>query len=108
MALLNEDRLFPAEERTRTIAKRLYAGIRYLPIVSPHGHTQAGWFVHNQPFPDPVALFVQPDHYAFRMLYSQGISFAAHPRDSGWISLFRSFSDSPRGCPRPPQIATTM
>ena len=74
MALLNEDRLFPAEERTRTIAKRLYAGIRYLPIVSPHGHTQAGWFVHNQPFPDPVALFVQPDHYAFRMLYSQGIS----------------------------------
>ncbi len=42
--------------------------------MSPHGHTQAGWFARNQPFPDPVKLFVQPDHYVFRMLYSQGIS----------------------------------
>jgi glucuronate isomerase len=42
--------------------------------VSPHGHTQAAWFARNQPFPDPVKLFVQPDHYVFRMLYSQGIS----------------------------------
>jgi len=74
MALLHDDRLFPAEERTRAIARRLYAGIRGLPIVSPHGHTQAGWFARNQPFPDPVALFVQPDHYVFRMLYSQGIT----------------------------------
>ena len=74
VALLHEDRLFPAEEGTRAIARRLYDGIRSLPIVSPHGHTQAGWFARNQPFPDPVALFVQPDHYVFRMLYSQGIS----------------------------------
>ena len=74
MALLHEDRLFPAEERTRAIARRLYAGIRGLPIVSPHGHTQAGWFAQNQPIPDPVALFVQPDHYVFRMLYSQGVT----------------------------------
>jgi glucuronate isomerase len=74
VALLNEDRLFPAEEKTRAIARRLYQGILALPIVSPHGHTQAGWFARNQPFPDPVTLFVQPDHYVFRMLYSQGIS----------------------------------
>ena len=74
MALLNDDRLFPADEKTRSIARRLYDGIRALPIVSPHGHTQAGWFARNQPFPDPVRLFVQPDHYVFRMLYSQGIS----------------------------------
>jgi glucuronate isomerase len=74
VALLNDDRLFPADEKTRSIARRLYDGIRALPIVSPHGHTQAGWFVRNQPFPDPVRLFVQPDHYVFRMLYSQGIS----------------------------------
>jgi glucuronate isomerase len=75
VALLNDDRLFPADEKTRSIARRLYEGIRALPIVSPHGHTQAGWFARNQPFPDPVKLFVQPDHYVFRMLYSQGISF---------------------------------
>jgi glucuronate isomerase len=74
MALLNEDRLFPAEESTRAIARRLYEGIRALPIVSPHGHTQAEWFARNEPFPDPVTLFVHPDHYVFRMLYSQGIS----------------------------------
>ena len=75
MALLHEDRLFPADETTRAIARRLYEGIRTLPLVSPHGHTQAGWFARNEPFPDPVKLFVQPDHYVFRMLYSQGISF---------------------------------
>ncbi len=74
MTLLHEDRLFPAEERTPAIARRLYEGIRGLPIVSPHGHTQAAWFAKDEPFPDPVALFVQPDHYVFRMLYSQGIS----------------------------------
>jgi glucuronate isomerase len=74
VALLKDDRLFPAEETTRAIARRLYEGIRALPIVSPHGHTQARWFAQNQPFPDPVKLFVQPDHYVFRMLYSQGIT----------------------------------
>ena len=47
MALLHEDRLFPAEEGTRAIARRLYAGIRELPLVSPHGHTQAGWFAQQ-------------------------------------------------------------
>jgi len=74
VGLLHEDRLFPADEKTRAIARRLYAGIKELPIVSPHGHTQAGWFARNEPFPDPVTLLVQPDHYIFRMLYSQGIS----------------------------------
>ena len=74
VALLHEDRLLPANEPARAIARRLYEGIRDLPIVSPHGHTQAGWFVRNEPFPDPVTLLVQPDHYIFRMLYSQGIS----------------------------------
>ena len=72
--LIHEDRLFPAEPGTRKIAKALYASIRALPIVSPHGHTQASWFAKNEPFPDPAKLFVQPDHYVYRMLLSQGIS----------------------------------
>jgi glucuronate isomerase len=71
---IHEDRLFPAEATTRKIAKTLYAHVRTLPIVSPHGHTQAGWFAKNEPFPDPATLLVQPDHYVYRMLYSQGIS----------------------------------
>ena len=73
MSLLHEDRLFPADDRTRGITRRIYASIKDLPIVSPHGHTQAKWFAKNEPFPDPVKLFVQPDHYVFRMLYSQGV-----------------------------------
>ena len=74
MTLLHEDRLFPAELAQRAIARRLYQEIRNLPIVSPHGHTQAGWFANDQAFPDPAKLFVQPDHYIYRMLYSQGVS----------------------------------
>jgi glucuronate isomerase len=72
--LMHEDRLFPAEPSTRKIAKALYAQVKSLPIVSPHGHTQAAWFVKNESFPDPAKLLVQPDHYVYRMLYSQGIS----------------------------------
>jgi len=72
--LIHTDRLFPADPGTRSIARTLYAHIKNLPIVSPHGHTQAGWFARNEPFPDPAKLFVQPDHYVYRMLYSQGIS----------------------------------
>ena len=72
--LLHEDRLFPAEPRQRKIAKTLYEHVRALPLVSPHGHTQAAWFARNEPFPDPAKLLVQPDHYVFRMLYSQGMS----------------------------------
>ena len=72
--LLHPDRLFPADPSAREIARRLYAGISSLPLVSPHGHTQASWFARNEPFSNPAALFVQPDHYVFRMLYSQGVS----------------------------------
>jgi glucuronate isomerase len=72
--LIHPDRLFPAEPSTRKIARTLYEHVRSLPLVSPHGHTKAEWFARNQPFPDPAELFVQPDHYIFRMLYSQGIS----------------------------------
>ncbi len=72
--LIHDDRLFPIDGETRKIARALYSHIAKLPIVSPHGHTQAGWFSKNEPFADPAKLFVQPDHYVFRMLYSQGIS----------------------------------
>jgi glucuronate isomerase len=44
-----------------------------LPIISPHGHTDSRWFADNEPFPEPAQLFVVPDHYVFRMLYSQGV-----------------------------------
>ncbi|MEM9637239.1 MAG: glucuronate isomerase [Pseudomonadota bacterium] len=58
-------------------AGTLYAGIRDLPIVSPHGHCEPAWFAEDAPFPDPAALLVVPDHYVFRMLYSQGVPLEA-------------------------------
>ena len=72
--MLDKNRLFPAESASRAIAVKLYETVRDLPIISPHGHTDPQWFADNQPFPNPTALFIQPDHYIFRMLYSQGIS----------------------------------
>jgi glucuronate isomerase len=71
--LLHPDRLFPADPTVRAIARRLYAEIHALPIISPHGHTDPQWFADNAPFPDPAALLLTPDHYVFRMLYSQGV-----------------------------------
>ena len=71
--ILNEDRLFPAELNTRSIARRIYSRVGALPIISPHGHTNPRWFAENEPFPDPTQLFIATDHYVFRMLYSQGV-----------------------------------
>ena len=72
--MLDRNRLFPAEPATRAVAAKLYETVHDLPILSPHGHTDPRWFAENKPFPNPAALFIQPDHYIFRMLYSQGIS----------------------------------
>jgi glucuronate isomerase len=74
MGLLDADRLFPVEERTRGFARALYDTVRSLPIVSPHGHTDPRWYAEDAPFPDPARLFVTPDHYVFRMLHSQGVA----------------------------------
>jgi glucuronate isomerase len=73
MTLLHPDRLLPVEPAARSVARELYAAVRDLPIVSPHGHTEPRWYAENEPFPDPATLFVVPDHYVFRMLYSQGV-----------------------------------
>ena len=70
--LIDQDLLFPAEEHARAIARSLYAGVKDLPIVSPHGHTDPRWYAVNEPFPDPAQLLVVPDHYVFRMLVQPG------------------------------------
>ena len=75
--LLNEDRLFPVDGKTRDVARALYSGVRDLPIISPHGHTDPRWFAYDEPFGNPADLFLAPDHYIYRMLYSQGVSLDA-------------------------------
>lgn len=59
------------------IARRLYAKVRALPLICPHGHCDPVWFAENAPFPDPASLIVRPDHYVFRMLVSQGVPMEA-------------------------------
>jgi glucuronate isomerase len=72
--VLHKDRLFPADPEQRAISRRLYSEVCNLPIISPHGHTDPQWFADNLPFPDPSTLLITPDHYVYRMLYSQGVS----------------------------------
>lgn len=72
-SFLNPDRYFSPDISIRSIARDLYAGTKDLPIVSPHGHTDPRWFAENLPFTDPAHLLITPDHYVFRMLYSQGV-----------------------------------
>ncbi|ALJ39240.1 glucuronate isomerase [Azospirillum brasilense] len=83
--MLHPDRLFPSDPTQRDIARRLYAEVGHLPIISPHGHTDPSWFAKNEAFPNPASLFVVPDHYAFRMLYSQGVTLESLgvPRTDG-------------------------
>ncbi len=70
---LNPDRLFPPDQTTRKIARRIYEEIQSLPIISPHGHTEPRWFAENPFFANPSALLIIPDHYIFRLYYSQGV-----------------------------------
>ena len=96
------DRLLPADPDTRAIARDLYRSVKDLPIISPHGHTDPAWFADNAPFPDPATLFIIPDHYIFRMLYSQGVPLErlGVPRiDGGWTEtdthrIWRLFADN--------------
>lgn len=102
---LHADRLFPSDTETRSIARRLYAEVAALPIVSPHGHTDPEWWATDAPFGNASELLLHPDHYVFRMLYSQGVPLEslgvgnpdADPRES-W-RLFASRYHLFRGTP---------
>ncbi|WP_119329437.1 glucuronate isomerase [Cysteiniphilum halobium] len=77
--------LFPSQQRLREIALGIYHDIKGLPIVSPHGHTDPKWFAENKPFSNPVELLIKPDHYIYRMFYSQGLKledFGIQPKDN--------------------------
>jgi glucuronate isomerase len=74
---LHPDRLFPVDADTRAVARLLYASVAGLPIISPHGHTDPEWWASNAPFGNASELLLHPDHYVFRMLYSQGVPLEA-------------------------------
>jgi glucuronate isomerase len=72
---LSPDRCFHADPAQRTIARALYASVKDLPIVSPHGHVPPALLANpSARLGTPTELFIIPDHYVFRMLYSQGVA----------------------------------
>src|SRR6187399_959609 len=73
MDKLNPDRLFPADPNTRAIARNLYRLVKDLRSIGPHGHTRRESSAPRSQVADPASLLLPPDHYVFRMLYSQGI-----------------------------------
>jgi len=72
--LLSADRFFSADPGQRRVARQIYDTVAELPIVSPHGHVDPTLLANeNATFGTPADLFIIPDHYVFRMLYSQGV-----------------------------------
>ena len=77
LLVLDEDRLLPSDPAQRSIARTLYRSVADLPIVSPHGHTDPRWFATDEPWRNATQLLLAPDHYLFRMLFSQGVALEA-------------------------------
>jgi len=107
------DRYFDPDPAVRGIDSELYARVADLPLVCTHGHVDPTILAGDLPFPNPAALLVVPDHYVFRMLYSQGVPMESLgvPRVDGgavesdprkiWRTLadhFHLFRGTPSGC----------
>lgn len=72
--ILHEDRYFGPDSRQSEVARELYRRAKDLPLVCPHGHVDPRLFADpDYSFGTPVDLLLIPDHYIFRMLYSQGV-----------------------------------
>ena len=71
---LSTDRYFDPDPAQRRIARELFGSVADLPIISPHGHVDPRLFIdEDATFGTPAETLVIPDHYVFRLLYSQGI-----------------------------------
>ncbi len=71
---LSPDRCFAADPAQRRVARELYASVRGLPLLCPHGHVPPALLADPAAgFGTPAELFIIPDHYITRMLYSQGV-----------------------------------
>jgi len=71
---LPADRYFDPDPAQRRIARELYDSVAGLPLICPHGHVDPRLFSdEDATFGTPTELLIIPDHYVFRMLYSQGV-----------------------------------
>lgn len=110
---LSSDRFFDPEPGQRALARLLYQEVADAPIISPHGHVDPRMFSdEDASLGSPADLFIIPDHYVFRMLYSQGIPLeklgiprqddggAEHDHRAIWqlfIENFHLFRGTPTG-----------
>ncbi len=129
---LHADRLFPSEPAVRALTRQLYEHVARLPIISPHGHTDPGWFADNAPFAGATAAAaaagslcpadaVQPGHFAGALGRAAGRdqrpacglagvrrSLLPVSRDArrgcGWTGYSARFSDCRCGSRPPPPI----
>ncbi|GLV59339.1 uronate isomerase [Dictyobacter sp. S3.2.2.5] len=78
MAQTRDDRYFASDPTQRQMARTLYAQVKDLPLICPHGHVDPRLLsAEHYNWGSPVDLLIIPDHYVFRMLYSQGIPLEA-------------------------------
>ncbi len=72
------NRYFASDPARNRVALELYESVQHLPLICPHGHVDPRLFADpDYQFGSPVDLLIIPDHYIFRMFYSQGISLEA-------------------------------
>lgn len=75
LLMVQQESYFGATNQQERIARELYEAIIDLPLVCPHGHVDPRLFADPAAtFGSPADLFIIPDHYIIRMLYSQGIA----------------------------------
>jgi len=86
---LPEDRYFDPDPAQKRIAMELYQSVAQLPLICPHGHVDPKLFADERASLGTAAdLLIIPDHYVFRMLYSQGIpleSLGVPRKDGGAV-----------------------
>jgi len=100
--MLSEDRHFSPDPAQRQIARELYRQVAELPLVCPHGHVDPQLFSDpDYRFGSPTETLIIPDHYVFRMLYSQGVSLEAlgiaksgeAPVETDYRRIWQTFAD---------------
>jgi glucuronate isomerase len=99
---LPDDRYFGPDPRQKEVAQRLYTQVANLPLICPHGHVDPRMFADpDYSFGSPADLLIIPDHYVFRMLYSQGVPMEAlgiQRKDGGKVEkdhrkIWKTFAD---------------
>jgi glucuronate isomerase len=92
---MEPNRFFTPIPEIRNLAREIYEPAAALPIVSPHGHVSPRLFSDPKAsFGSPADLFIIPDHYVTRMLYSQRIpldSLLENDHREVWRIFCRNF-----------------